>query len=111
MIVKSGVMSIQPSANELAGVNNKSKKSTAIGVVIFVFARNPRAPFEPYILFDYVLRRQAVGTETQPKRRSFSSNLRRSRPRQKKVKLAALISSPDRDKLTRASNYRTSGNR
>ncbi len=61
VIVKSGVISIQPSANELAGVNNKSKKSTAIGVVIFAFARTPGAPFEPNIVFDYILRRQAVG--------------------------------------------------
>jgi len=83
MIVKSGVMSIQPSANELAGVNNKSKQSTAIGVVIFAFARTSGAPFEPYILFDYVLRRQAVGTETQPKRRSFSSTPGRSTSQQK----------------------------
>ena len=62
VIVKSGVMSIQPSADKFAGVNNKSRKSTAIGVAIFVFARSPRAPFERYILLDCILRRQAVGT-------------------------------------------------
>jgi hypothetical protein len=66
VIVKSGVMSIQPSANEFAGVNNKSKKSTAIGVIIFVFACSLRAPFERYILFDCILRRQAVGTGDSP---------------------------------------------
>ena len=39
--VKSGVMSTQPSAGEFAGLKNKSKKSTAIGVFIFVFAAPP----------------------------------------------------------------------
>jgi hypothetical protein len=61
VIVKSEVMSSQPSANEFAGLDNKSKKSTAIGVFIFVFCAQSRAP-EPHIFFDYVLWRQAGGT-------------------------------------------------
>src|SRR4030095_14485639 len=41
VIVNSRVVSIQPSANDLAGVNNNSEKTTAIRVVIFAFARTP----------------------------------------------------------------------
>jgi len=41
LIVKFGVISTQPAANEIAGVNDKSNKSTTMEVFIFVFCVQP----------------------------------------------------------------------
>jgi len=52
--VKSGVMNTQPSARKFAGVDNMSKKSTAIEVFTFMLG-NPSASLEARDPFEHVL--------------------------------------------------------
>jgi hypothetical protein len=73
-------MSTQPSAREFAGVDNKSKKNTAIGVFIFVFA-TPPDPSKRRIF--HVLCSQTSGTRESVEASFIRFKLERSTSQQK----------------------------